>query len=92
MLQVAVQLGLVGFAILCALWFAQILLFHRSGLPGWLGMGVVAQAFVGSLFLSFLFDFTTGWIYVFGVGVLGGMALARKHPAPPRGESASPTS
>jgi hypothetical protein len=22
-----------------------------------------------------MFDFTTGWIYVFGVGVLGGMVL-----------------
>jgi hypothetical protein len=30
---------------------------------------------VSSLFLSHIFDFTTGWIYVFGVGVLGGMVL-----------------
>jgi hypothetical protein len=30
---------------------------------------------VSSLFLSHLFDFSTGWLYVFGVGVLGGMVL-----------------
>jgi O-antigen ligase len=27
------------------------------------------------LFNSHLFDFTQGWIYVFGVGVAGGMIL-----------------
>ena len=30
---------------------------------------------VGSLFNSFLFDFTEGWLYVLGVGVAGGMVL-----------------
>jgi O-antigen ligase len=33
---------------------------------------------VSSLFNSHLFDFTQGWIYVFGVGVAGGMILRRR--------------
>jgi O-antigen ligase len=39
---------------------------------------VVVQNFVGSLFNSHLFDFVQGWVYVFGVGVAGGMALKRR--------------
>jgi O-antigen ligase len=31
-----------------------------------------------SLFNSHLFDFHEGWIYVLGVGVAGGMALAQR--------------
>jgi O-antigen ligase len=77
-LEIAVQFGLIGLGILYALWLAQILMFRGGGLPGWLGMGVVAHGIVGSIFLSYLFDFTTGWMYAFGVGVLGGMALAHK--------------
>jgi hypothetical protein len=36
------------------------------------------QNIVSSLFNSHLFDFTSGWLYVFGVGVLGGMVLRQK--------------
>ena len=38
-------------------------------------MAVVVQAVISSLFNTSLFDFTAGWIYVWGVGVLGGMVL-----------------
>jgi hypothetical protein len=34
---------------------------------------VVTQNIIGSLSGSYLFAFTQGWIYVFGVGVAGGM-------------------
>jgi len=37
---------------------------------------VVIQNIIGSLFNSHLFDFTEGWIYVFGVGIAGGMVTA----------------
>jgi hypothetical protein len=30
------------------------------------------------LFNSYLFEFTLGWVYVFGVGVLGGMVLRQR--------------
>jgi O-antigen ligase len=38
----------------------------------------VVQNIVSSLFNSHLFDFTSGWLYVFGVGVVGGMVLRQK--------------
>jgi O-antigen ligase len=72
-LEVAVQTGLIGVSLLYAMWIAHILLFWRGGLAAWLGMAVVVNGLVGSLFLSYLTDFSTGWIYVLGVGVLGGM-------------------
>jgi hypothetical protein len=36
---------------------------------------VVVENVVASLFNSQLFYFSPGWIYVFGVGVLGGVVL-----------------
>ena len=47
----------------------------------WLGVGVVVQNFISCLFNSYLFEFTLGWIYIFGVGVLGGMMLRQQAPA-----------
>jgi hypothetical protein len=39
----------------------------------WLGVGVVVQNILSCIFNTSLLEFTLGWIYVFGVGVLGGM-------------------
>jgi hypothetical protein len=50
-------------------------LFRQSGLVAWIGLVIVVQNVVGSLFNSHLFDFTQGWLYVFGAGVAGGMVL-----------------
>jgi O-antigen ligase len=72
-LTVAIQLGLVGAAVLTAMWIAHVVLFTGSGLTAWIGMVVVIDNIVSSLFNSHLFDFTQGWLYVFGVGVVGGM-------------------
>jgi O-antigen ligase len=72
---VAIQLGLLGVMTLWAMWVSHFLLFRRAGLAAWLGLVVVTQNIVGSLFNSFLFDFTEGWLYVLGVGVSGGMVL-----------------
>jgi O-antigen ligase len=77
-LAVAIQLGLVGAAVLWAMWIAHLLLFRGSGLVEWIGLVIVAQNTVGSLFNSHLFDFTEGWVYVFGVGVAGGMVLKNR--------------
>jgi len=74
-LNVAVQWGLLGVAILYALWFAHWRLFRGDDLAGWIGLMVVIQNIIGSLFNSHLFDFTEGWIYVFGVGIAGGMVM-----------------
>jgi O-antigen ligase len=76
---VAIQLGLIGTAVLIAMWIAHLLLFTGgSGLIAWFGTIVVVQNIVSSLFNSHLFDFTSGWLYVFGVGVIGGMVLRQK--------------
>jgi O-antigen ligase len=101
-LTVGVQLGLVGIAVLIAMWAAHVWLFsvrdspgdggadprpngpagridsikQIADLAGWVGLAVVVENIVASLFNSQLFDFTTGWIYVFGVGAAGGMVLS----------------
>ncbi len=74
-LMVAIQFGIIGAALLFAMWFAHFILFRVGGLAGWIGMAVVAQNFIGSLFNNHLTDFTQSWIYMFGVGVTGALAL-----------------
>lgn len=84
---VAIQLGLIGAAVLWAMWIAHLLLFRGASLAEWIGFVVVIQNIVGSLFNSHLFDFLQGWVYVLGVGVAGGVALknraAQRPPAAP---------
>ena len=74
-LNVAVQWGIVGVAILYAMWLVHLLLFRGDGLVNWIGLLVVVQNISSSLFNSHIFDFHEGWMYVLGVGVAGGMAL-----------------
>jgi O-antigen ligase len=77
-LAVGIQLGMVGILALWALWISHFLLFRsEAGLAAWIGEMVVVQNIVSSLFNSHLFDFTQGWIYVFGVGAAGGVILRR---------------
>jgi O-antigen ligase len=77
-LNVAVQWGVVGIAVLYAMWLVHLLLFRGEGLANWIGLLVVVQNVFTSLFNSHLFDFHEGWMYVLGVGVAGGMALAQR--------------
>jgi hypothetical protein len=72
---VAIQLGLIGAAVLWAMWICHFTLFRAGGFIAWAGLIIVTQNVVGSLFNSFLFDFTEGWLYVVGIGVTGGMIL-----------------
>jgi O-antigen ligase len=74
---VGIQLGFAGIFLLWAMWIAHLLMFRGSGLAEWIGLIVVVQNIVGSLFNSHLFDFTQGWTYVVGVGVAGGMVINR---------------
>ena len=72
----AIQLGLLGVAVLLAMWGAHLTLFRGEGLAGvWFGFAIVVQNLVGSLFNSHLLDFTQGWSYVVGVGVAGGVMM-----------------
>lgn len=77
-LNVAVQWGIVGVAILYAMWLLHLLLFRGDGLANWIGLLVVVQNIFTSLFNSHIFDFHEGWMYVLGVGVAGGMALKER--------------
>jgi O-antigen ligase len=77
-LNIAVQWGAVGVAVLYAMWWFHLLLFRGDGLVAWIGLLVVVQNIFTSLFNSHLFDFHEGWMYVLGVGVAGGMTLKRK--------------
>jgi O-antigen ligase len=74
-LAVAIQLGLAGALVLWAMWFAHLFLFRGNNLAAWIGLVVVTQNIIGSLFNSHLFDFVQGWVYVIGIGVAGGMVL-----------------
>ena len=79
-LTVAIQLGLVGVAVLFAMWAAHLFVFRGGGFVAWTGLVVVVQNVVSSLFNSHLFDFTHGWIYVVGVGIAAGAMLSEHSP------------
>jgi O-antigen ligase len=84
-LNIAVQWGLFGVALLWAMWLVHLLLFRGQGLVSWIGLLVVVQNMLSSLINSHLFDFTEGWIYVLGVGVVAGMlapGVSLQSPAP----------
>jgi len=75
---VAIQLGLIGTAILLAMWFSHLALFRGGGLVAWIGIVMVVQNLASAPFNSHLFDSFHGWLYAFGVGVLGGIALRER--------------
>ena len=76
---VAIQLGVLGVIVLYAMWISHArLMFSLPGQEGWIGSLLVIQNVISSLFNSHLFDFTQGWTYVFGVGIIGGVALQRR--------------
>ena len=67
---------MVGFLGSCTLLLLlSFALVRASALAASVGLVIVVQNMVGSLFNSHLFDFTHGWTYVIGVGVAGGMML-----------------
>jgi O-antigen ligase len=74
-LNVGVQWGTIGVALLFAMWFSHLVLFRGPGFANWIGLLVVVQNIFTSLFNSHIFDFHEGWMYVIGVGVAGGMVL-----------------
>jgi len=81
-LNVAVQWGVVGVAVLFAFWAVHLRLFRGESLASWIGLLIVVQNIFTSLFNSHLFDFHEGWMYVLGVGVAGGMVLKARAAAP----------
>lgn len=74
---VAIELGCVGALALVAMWLAHFMLFRGGGWEAWVGMAIVIENVVSSTVNSHLFDFSQGWLYVFGVGVAGGTVLKK---------------
>jgi O-antigen ligase len=81
-LAVGIQLGVLGIAVLWAMWVAHLMLCRCGCLAAWVGLVIVAQNITGSLFNSHIFDFGQGWTYVIGFGVAGGMILRNRAIAP----------
>jgi O-antigen ligase len=77
-LAVGIQLGVLGIAVLWAMWVAHLVLCRGDTLAAWIGLVIVAQNITGSLFNSHIFDFVQGWTYVVGFGVAGGMILRNR--------------
>lgn len=73
-LHAGIQWGALGMFLLAAMWLAHLRMFAAAGLAALIGLFVVIQNILGSLFNSHLADFVEGWIYVIGVGVAWGMA------------------
>jgi O-antigen ligase len=76
-LYVAIEWGLLGCVVLYAMWCSHLWLFRETGFATWVGLVVVVQNILSSLFNSHLFDFHEGWMYVLGVGVAGGLGPGR---------------
>ena len=83
-LAVGIQIGLSGITALVAMWIAHLALFRSSSFAAWIGLVLVIQNIVGSLFNSHLFDFTQGATYVVGVGIAGGIVLRERACLNPR--------
>ena len=77
-LAVAIQLGLLGAVVLIAMWIAHLALFRERTLIAWFGLTIVAGNIVSCLFHTHIVDTGQGWLYVFGVGMLGGAVLRGK--------------
>lgn len=75
---IAIQLGVVGAILLWAMWVAHLLLFRGADIIAWIGTVIVVENIISCTVHSHLFDFANGWLYIFGVGVLGGMTLGRQ--------------
>jgi O-antigen ligase len=85
---VAIPLGFVGVFLLALMWITHVRLFVARDFASWIGLMVVVQNIVSSVFNSHLLDFSQGWLYVLGVGIAGG-AVLRGRSAPPASSTLS---
>lgn len=72
-LHIALQIGLVGGALLLAMWGAHAWMFLGRDFASMIGLAVVLQNFVGSLFNSHISTVTLGMLYCLGVGLMGAL-------------------
>jgi O-antigen ligase len=86
-LAIAIQVGLVGGALLVAMWLAHFLVFAGRDAAALLGQAVVLQNFIGSLFNSHLSTITQGTLYCLAVGLLGALVCRTREPGYLEGHS-----
>jgi O-antigen ligase len=72
-LAIAIQVGLVGGALLLIMWAVHFSMFIGRSFASAIGQAVVIQNFIGSLFNSHLSTVTQGMLYCLAVGLLGGL-------------------
>ncbi len=74
-LHVVLQVGLVGGLLLLAMWAWHARMFLGRDFASVLGLAVVLQNFIGSLFNSHLSQVTQGMLYCLAVGLLGAIVM-----------------
>lgn len=79
-LHTALQVGLVGGALLIAMWAAHLALFWGSGPLRAMGLAIVVQNILGCLFNSHLSTVTQGMLYCLGVGLIGALIWSARLP------------
>jgi hypothetical protein len=80
-LYFAIEWGVIGVALLWAMWIVHFMMFTEMRWISWIGMIVVSQNVFDSLFNSHISDYVEGWIYVMGVGIAGGMLAKHRSPS-----------
>jgi O-antigen ligase len=81
-LHITLQVGLIGGALLLAMWVAHFRLLCGRDFASTMGLGIFAMTFVGSLFNSHISQVTQGMLYCLGVGLSGAVVLHRHALAP----------
>ncbi|TFV34537.1 hypothetical protein E4K66_30690 [Bradyrhizobium frederickii] len=76
-LAIAIQVGLLGGALLLTMWISHLRLFAGPDIVQIFGQAIVIQNVLGSMFNSQISQVTQGTLYCLAVGVLGGLALRR---------------
>jgi O-antigen ligase len=85
-LHITVQVGLIGGAVLLAMWAAHFWLLCGRDFASAMGLGIFAMTVVGSLFNSHISQVTQGMLYCLGVGLVGAVVLQRGTLAPPQSD------
>jgi O-antigen ligase len=80
-LHTTLQTGLVGGALLIAMWAAHLALFWGRGPLRAMGLAIVVQNILGSLFNSHLSTVTQGTLYCLGVGLVGALVCGARFQA-----------
>ena len=72
------QVGLIGGALLWAMWIAHARLFLARDMASVFGQAIVLQNVIGGLFNSHISAVTQGMLYCLAVGLLGAMMIANE--------------